>query len=215
MRFTSLHSFYALALLVILAVFPAPVFAQNKPDALVAYHRGHYERAVAICKDELAADKSNMDAHVVLGWSLIKLGRFAEAQKDAERALAISDDPRIVEILGEIHFFEGKNREALRYFQLYIAHAPNGDRIDQVYYFMGEIYIRLRRFGHADIALSTALHYLPGNAVWWMRLAYAKENANDRTGAVSAYERALSLNPQLSDARRGLERLRASLAGNG
>jgi cytochrome c-type biogenesis protein CcmH/NrfG len=80
-----------------------------------------------------------------------------------------------------------------------------------VYFFLGEIYIRLGRFRHADIALSTAVHWAPGNAAWWTRLAYARENAGDLAEAVSAYEKALSLNPQLSDARRGLDRTRQAL----
>jgi predicted Zn-dependent protease len=66
-------------------------------------------------------------------------------------------------------------------------------------------------FRHADIALSTAVHWVPGNAAWWTRLAYARENAGDLADAIAAYERALSLNSQLSDARRGLDRTRQAL----
>ncbi|MDR3147861.1 MAG: tetratricopeptide repeat protein, partial [Treponema sp.] len=58
---------------------------------------------------------------------------------------------------------------------------------------------------------STAVHWTPGNAAWWTRLAYAQESAGDLAEAISAYERALALNPQLPDARRGLDRARESL----
>jgi predicted Zn-dependent protease len=118
---------------------------------------------------------------------------------------------RITEILGELSYFAGRNTEALQYFQEYINLAPDGQRIDTVYYFLGEIYIRLGRYRHADIALSTAVHWMPGNAGWWARLAYARENAGDLTEAVSAYERALALDSQLLDARRGLDRVRRAL----
>ena len=120
---------------------------------------------------------------------------------------------RITEILGEAHYYQGRNTEALQYFQEYASQAPEGQRIETVYYFIGEIYIRLGKFRHADIAFSTAVHRMPGNAAWWARLAYARENAGDLTEAVAAYERALALNPQLADARRGLERSRQALAG--
>jgi len=50
------------------------------------------------------------------------------------------------------------------------------------------------------------------NAVWWARLAYARENAGEYRGAVNAYERALELNKDLADARKGLDRVRAYLA---
>ena len=81
-----------------------------------------------------------------------------------------------------------------------------------VYYHVGEIYIRTGRFRHADIALSTAVHWNPNNANWWTRLAFARENAGELTEAAVAYERALALNAQLPDARRGLDRVRQTLA---
>jgi tetratricopeptide (TPR) repeat protein len=156
-----------------------------------------------------------MEAHVVICWSLIQLGRYGEARTYALEGRSISRyDPRIIEILGEVSYFQGQNNEALQYFQEYINLAPERGRIETVYYYIGEIYIRLGRFRHADIALSTAVHYTPGNAAWWLRLAYARESvgeAGDLQEAVTAYERALSLNPQLSDAQRGLDRVRRAL----
>ena len=82
-----------------------------------------------------------------------------------------------------------------------------------VYYYMGEIFIRQGKFSHADIALTTAVHFIPGNAAWWVRLAYTRENAGDLVSAVAAYERALSLNSQLTDAQRGLDRIRRTMGG--
>jgi tetratricopeptide (TPR) repeat protein len=187
-------------------------FAQVRPDALVEYRNGNYERAVSICMDEIAANANNLDAHVVLCWSLIRLNRYQDALSYAQLGRSLSRyDPRVIEILGEISYYEGRNREALQYFQEYINFAPEGSRIETVYYFIGEIYIRLGHFRHADIALSTAVHWQPGNAAWWTRLAYARENANDLSEAITAYERALSLNSQLTDARRGLSRARQAL----
>jgi tetratricopeptide (TPR) repeat protein len=192
----------------------AAAFAQvRNPDALVEYRSGNYETAVAICKNELNSRPNNLDSHVVLCWSLIRLGRYEEGRTYALAGRNLSRyDIRIIEILGEVNYYLGQNNESLQYFQEYINLAPEGGRIDTVYYFIGEIYIRLGRFRHADIALSTAVHYMPGNAPWWTRLAYARENAGDLQEAVKAYERALALNAQLSDASRGLERTRQALA---
>ena len=189
------------------------VRAQVKPDALLEYRNGKYETAVAICTNELAVNPNNIESHVVICWSLIRLGRYDEARGYALQGRNISRyDIRIIEILGEAHYYQGRNSEALQFFQEYINLAPEGGRIDMVYYFIGEINIRLGRFRHADIALSTAVHYMPGNAAWWSRLAYARERVGDLAEAVSAYERALRLDAQLSDARRGLERVRQALA---
>jgi tetratricopeptide (TPR) repeat protein len=191
-----------------------PVFlgAQNRPDALLEYRNGNYEQAVAICRSEIAQNPNNMDSYVVICWSLLSLNRYQEALGYARTGRNISRyDPRIIEILGEIDYYEGRNSGALQYFQEYVNLAPEGQRIDMVYYFLGEIYIRLGRYRHADIALSTAVHWTPGNAAWWTRLAYARESAGDLAEAIAAYERALALDPQLSDARRGLERARQAL----
>jgi tetratricopeptide (TPR) repeat protein len=188
------------------------VYAQIRPDALAEYRNGNYENAVAICGNEIAANPDNLESHVVICWSLIRLNRYEEAHTYALAGRNISRyDIRIVEILGEVNYYQGRNAESLQYFQEYINLAPEGGRVDTVYYFLGEIYIRLGRFRHADIALSTAVHYMPGNAEWWARLAYARENAGDLQEAVRAYEQALALNSRLSDARRGLDRTRQSL----
>jgi tetratricopeptide (TPR) repeat protein len=190
----------------------ALLFPQIRPDALMEYRNGNYERAVDICKEEITANPNNLDSHVVICWSLLRLNRFQEALSYARLGRNLSRyDTRIIEILGEINYYEGRNNEALQYFQEYVNLAPEGQRIDLVYYFLGEIYIRLGRYRHADIALSTAVHWVPGNAAWWTRLAYARENAGDFSEAIAAYERALSLNSQLSDARRGLDRTRQAL----
>jgi tetratricopeptide (TPR) repeat protein len=196
-----------------LLIVNGAVFGQTRPDALQEYRNGNFERSVAICIDEIRADPQNLEAHVVICWSLLRLNRYAETLIYAQAGRNLSRyDVRIIEILGEISYFEGRNNEALQYFQEYINLAPEGQRIETVYYFMGEIYIRLGRFRHADIALSTAVHWVPGNASWWTRLAYARENAGDLSEAINAYERALSLNPQLTDARRGLDRTRQALS---
>jgi tetratricopeptide (TPR) repeat protein len=203
---------YILFFLLLGAGSSGGLFAQTRPDALLEYRNGNFERSVAICRDEIALNRSNLESYVVICWRLIRLGRYREAQVYAETGRGISRyDARIIEILGEIAYYEGRNSEALQFFQEYINLAPEGQRIDSVYYFTGEIYIRLGRFRHADIALTTAVHWVPGNAAWWTRLAYARESAGDYTEAVTAYERALSLDPQLADARRGLDRVKQSL----
>ena len=201
----------AFVLVFFLMVFP--VFSQSDPDALVEYRQGNYERAIQICRDEIAVNPGNLESHVVVCWSLLRMGRYEEALRYARTARSLSRyDARVAEILGEVYYYQGNNNEALQYFQEYVNLAPAGQRIESVYYFIGEIYIRMGKFRHADIALSTAVHWLPGNAAWWTRLAFARENAGELTGAVAAYEKALSLNPQFSDARRGLDRVRQILA---
>jgi len=202
--------FFAVVIISVTAVFP--VFPQTAPDALNEYRQKNFERSVQICKDEITANPNNLESHVVICWSLIQLGRYDEALTYARTARSLSRyDPRVAEILGEIFYYKGDNNEALRYFQEYVSIAPSGSRIEQGYFYIGDIFIRLGKYRHADIALSTAVHWMPSNATWWTKLGYAREYAGDYIQAVEAYEKALSLNSQLNDARRGLDRVRQTL----
>jgi tetratricopeptide (TPR) repeat protein len=187
-------------------------FSQEKLDALKEYRNGNYTKAISICLQELEQNTSNMDSYVVLCWSLLKQGDYVKAEMYGKKAYDINGyDPRVVEILGESAFYQGQNQTALNYFKNYINLAPEGSRIDMVYYLMGEIYIRQGKYHHADIALSTAIRYVPGDALWWNRLGFAQEKAGEYRSALTAYEHALSLNPQLQDAKEGVQRVKQTL----
>jgi len=188
--------------------------AQARLDALAELRLRNYERAVEIALAEIAADERRIDPYIVLCRALISLGRHEEALRFANAARTINrHDPRIIGIFGEIYFLMGNNADALRYLQHYANISPEGGRVHEAYFFIGEIFIRTGRFRHADIALTTAVHKSPGNAEWWARLAFARERAGDLVQAVVAYEEALALNPRHADAQRGLDRARVALAG--
>ncbi len=200
------------ALALALAASLGSAFAQAKPDALKLYRDGLYDEARAVCLQELSADPSNLESYVVLGWSLLALGRYADAELYARKAWdTIRRDPRIVQVLGEAAFHQGKNEEALAHFQNYVNFLPDGTRLGTVYFYMGEIYLRMERWAHADIAFRTALQYDPGNARWWTRLGYARERSRDWAFALQAYDEALKADPALADARLGRERAQAAL----
>jgi tetratricopeptide (TPR) repeat protein len=191
-----------------LLLVAAAAFAQDKDDALELYRTGDYEGAIEVCRRELSEVPNRMDAHAVIGWSLVKLRRYGEALAASEEAFRISRyDPRIIETAGEALFYLGRHTEALRYFEEYAAIAPTGGRIDLVYYYMGEIYIQQGRYNNADIAFSTALYHSPNIADWWARLGYAREKAGELRFSLEAYNKALALNPNLEDAVRGRSRV--------
>ena len=64
-----------------------PGVAQEAPDALAMWRNGDYERAVEVTRAELEAAPNNLDAMVVMGWSLISLGRYDEAREVSPRDL--------------------------------------------------------------------------------------------------------------------------------
>lgn len=186
-----------------------PVFSQEKPDALKLYNTGKYKEAIDVCEAELAKNPKNMDSYTVLGWSLIQSRRYAEAEKRSSDGLKISStDVRVIEILGEAKYYQGKNKEALEQFEKYVSlTADKGPRIGAAYYYMGEIYVRLAKYQHADISLSAAVRKEPLRDFWWARLGYAREMAKDYSGASSAYDHSLSLNPAQTNASLGKQRI--------
>ena len=200
-----------LAFLLILLV-ASTVSSQEKDDALGLYRSGDYLGAIEVCRRELEEMPNRMDAHAILGWSLIRLRRYQEALAASEQALRISRyDPRIIETSGAALYFLGRGEEALRYFEEYAAIAPTGGRIDLVYYYMGEIFLQQGRHNNADIAFATALYHSPNIADWWARLGYARERAGDFRFSLEAYNKALALNPNLEDAARGRSRVQQRL----
>ena len=189
-------------------------FAQEKKDALELYRSGDFEAAIDTTRAELQEMPARLDAHAVLGWSLLKLRRYQEALESTQKAFTVSRyDPRIIEIAGESLYYLGRRQESLKYLEEYAAIAPTGGRIDTVYYLMGEIYIQQGRFADADIALSTAVYHSPNIADWWSRLGYAREKAGDATFALEAYNKALALNPNLAEAQRGKARVEGQSTG--
>ncbi len=186
------------------------VFGQSRPDALLLYQNDNFEEAIKVCESELELRPGNMDSYSVLGWSLLRLGRYQEALEKSKEGLKISRyDARIVEVIGEANFYLGKNLEALKWFEEYAVLAPSGGRIDTVYFFMGELFIRMGEYNHADIDFTTAVYHTPNIARWWARLGYAREMAKDYDYSIEAYNKALELAPSFPDAKRGKERVEA------
>ena len=187
----------------------ASVFSQEKKDALKLYRNGNYAEAIKVCQEEIIEKPKNMDSYVVLCWSLVKNKQYSEAELWAKKGREISSyDQRIIEILGEAKYYLGKNSEALSLFQEYISLVPaNGSRVGTAYYFMAEIYVRMGKFNHADIAFSQAVKTEPLNDTWWTRLGYVREITKNYKLSAIAYDKAISLNNLNAEAKRGKDRV--------
>jgi tetratricopeptide (TPR) repeat protein len=201
------------AVLAVVALAAFQALAQSKPDALKEYRAGRYEEARRICVAELAENPANVESYVVISWSLIALERFPDAELYASKGLTYRKDPRLLEAMGEISYYLGKNAEALDFMKSYVIALPEGDRIDRAYYYLGEIYVRMGRYMHADICFTVALTFAPRNARYWARAGYAREQAADWRYALDAYRAALDLDPNQQDAALGRDRVVAILNG--
>lgn len=180
----------------------------KKEDALALFRAKKYEQAIEVCLAELESFPRNRDSYAVLGWSLLSLKRYDEIIAYHTKALEFArNDYRLIETIAEAHFYKRQYNEALKYFQEYVRIHPKGALVGDAYAFMGGIYYGFGEFNNSDIAFSAAVHYKPSVGRWWIRLASARERAGNLESAKVAYQKALQLNPNDSQAREGLARV--------
>ena len=187
------------------------LFAQTKPDAVKEYKAKNYDSAVDICLDEIKSGKYTVDTYNILLWSLNRQKRYKETIAHGNQGLKKYRDMRIIESMGVAYYYTGNYDRALDNFKTYAAALPEGAFIDDVYFFMGEIYIHKGEFNNADIALTAAVHHYPKSAMWWSRLGYAREQAGSFDLALAAYNQALEINKNYAEAKSGRDRVAAKL----
>ena len=167
---------------------------------------------MSVCNQELSADPSRIEAYVVKSWCLFRLGKYSDVIATGQAGMKISFDPRLSEVMGEAYYFLGQMDECLTSLQKYLEIAgDSGDRGPTALFFMGEAYLRLRKYAHADIAYSTAVLKEPSMPRWWFRLGNACEANGDWKRAFDAYGKALALNPGYPDALAAQARVKAKV----
>ena len=215
-----LNRFFAFALLIAtfaggeaLAQSSAQRYYQNGRDfearGRTQEARQAFNEAVAICQREISSNPSNIETYVIYCRSLYSLERYQDTINAGRAALAVREDMRIVETMGEAYFYLNNYNESLRSMERYTDSMPNGDRVSTAYFFMAEIYRLTRRYNRAEIAYTTAVYYNPGHPHWWYWLGRVREETGDRTGAVTAYARAVRIQPGFRDTDERLRRLQS------
>jgi adenylate cyclase len=89
------------------------------------FQRRHVE-AIAAAERALAIDPNYADAYALLAWILNYTGRSAKALSALQRAMRLNPRPpaSYLEILGEIHFVEGRYDESTSTFQRVLVINP-------------------------------------------------------------------------------------------
>jgi len=201
--------------------------AEARPDALLLYRQGRdletagrqaeaqakYTQSVTVCDQEIVADPKRLEAFVVKCWSLFRLGRHGDVISTGQAGMKVAFDPRISEVMGESYYFLGQMDSAVKSLQKYIeATGDSGDRGPTAYFFMGEAYLRLRKYSHADMAYSTAVLKEPSMPRWWFRLGNALESLGEWKRALDAYNKALALSPAYAEAIAAQARAKAKVS---
>ncbi len=182
-------------------------------DILRMSQEGKNNEAALLAPEILKKNPQDMDAYIGFAWSLNALKEYQKALDTAQAGYTKSKDPRLAQAMGEALYNLGENETALSYFQEYLSKFPEGSKAAVTFYLCGELYIRMGKYNHADIAFSSALQYNPSNARWWTRLGWVREKTSRYLLALKAYEQAVNLNPSLQDAQSGKTRMLAKIQG--
>jgi len=169
-----------------------------------------FASSLSTVEKALQSDPSNLDLVSLQCWNLFRLERHKEVVAIAQKVLQSAKDFRIMETLAESLYFLDRSEEALQYFANYVELAPpTDDRMSSAYYYVGECYMRLKKYEHADIAFSTAVSMEKNMYYWWYRLGAVKELLSQYKRAYESYGRALELNAGFTPAKEGRTRVKA------
>ncbi|MDP2791498.1 MAG: tetratricopeptide repeat protein [Rectinemataceae bacterium] len=169
-----------------------------------------FASSLSTVEKALGSDPSNVDLISLQCWNLFRLDRHTDVVTIAQKILQSAKDFRIMETLAESLYFLDRNEEALQYFAKYVELAPPKDeRMSSAYYYMGECYMRLKKYEHADIAFSTAVAMEKNMFYWWYRLGGVKELLSQYKRAYESYGKSLELNAGYAPAKEGRSRVKA------
>jgi len=169
-----------------------------------------FQRSLAMTERLLSADPANSDLQTLKTWNLFRLHRYTDTVVYAQSVLNTRQDYRIIETMAEALYFLGKNEEALAAFSRYFTLSPdNDDRRSSAYYYVGEVYFRIKKYEHADIAISMAVTLEKNMYYWWYRLGLVKEILGQYRQAYDAFNASLALRSNFQPALEAKERVKA------
>ncbi len=175
----------------VLSLNPQQAYAHRRVSIGLS-QTGRLEEGLAAGRFAVEQLPDSADAHGVLGFALMKLRRFDEAEKSLHRALKI--DPRdeyALQTMGEALRLQGQHEAALVWYRAALqvdrgyapAHAGMGDAL-----------LRLRRFDQAVASLREAVSlrpYEPITGAVHFVLGQALQELGRAGEAAEHYERAL------------------------
>jgi tetratricopeptide (TPR) repeat protein len=175
----------------------------------------YYNEVIRICQDEVSRNAANTDTYTAITWTLVRQRKYEDAVTWGEQGLMLyPNEYRVIEAMGEAYFYLGDYSHSLASMQRYVNAVPQGERSSIAYFFIGEIFRLRGQYRHADIAYTHAVRLEPGVALWWYRMATVRESAGEYNPAVEAYQRALQLNPNYTEAGTGLARAQERVTSN-
>jgi len=160
--------------------------------AIVHQEQGKHADAVAECREAIRLDPAYVPPRVVLGGSLLALGRVAEATAELERAVKLLPKERLArEQLARAYTRGGNPAAAVEQYRALRELAP-GD--PEYAYQLGRAYLRL-----SEWAMQRLREIDPGSARIYQALGHNYRVQGRADLAVRAFERAAQADPKLPE----------------
>ena len=203
---------YGLLAVTGLAVLVGAWFALVPLRASMAVRDGDVERSAGNGTPAITAYERATDLVPGLGFYWNKQGELYNQANVTDKALAAfasgaehePTNSASVRSAGRLAEASGDLAAAKRYFEQGVQLEPTNDKaiLDLAGY-----YIRQKQAAPARAALEPAVRDLPSSAPLWASLGQALEATGDRTGARTAFERAIRLQADEPTAKDGLRKL--------
>jgi tetratricopeptide (TPR) repeat protein len=160
--------------------------------AIVYQQQGKHTEAVAECREAIRLDPAYAPPRVVLGGSLLALGRVPEATAELERAVKLLPKERLArEQLARAYTRGGNPAAAVEQYRALRELAPEDPEYD---YQLGRAYLRL-----SEWAMQRLREIDPGSARIYQALGHNYRVQGRADLAVRAFERAAQADPKLPE----------------
>lgn len=169
--------------------------------ALVYQQQGKHAEAVAECREAIRLDPAYAPPRIVLGGSLLALGRVAEATAELERAVKLLPKEGVArEQLARAYTRGGQPALAIEQYRALREMAPDNP---EYAYQLGRAYLRL-----SEWAMQRLREVDPGSARIYQALGHNYRVQGRADLAVRAFERAAQADPRLPEIHLALAQIR-------
>ena len=146
------------------------------------------------------------DAWFRLGTIYLAEGDMERAEDALDRVVSLKYDPEALLLLGRIHFEREEYEDALKAFDIVYRNDPEDPRA--TFMLARVLATRERTVPRAVEFLEKTVTLTPENVEAWVLLGNMRLSQQDRAGALSAFEKALALDPDAAGLREYMEKLR-------
>lgn len=170
---------------------------QKYQNALKTAEKGNYDFAINDLKDLVNADPGFIDARTSLAALLIEQGKADQASTFINKGLKINPtSSSLIELKARLLSQEGKTSQALAVLQM--TH-PSIEDNQNYHALLAALYERSNKDAFAVKIYQQLLSINPKNGNWWFGLGISEDKLGNKSEAINAYSRALSVGQLNSD----------------